>query len=1101
MDSVSTPHPESPKKTPSFRWKRWLAAIAIFIALLFAFLAGIAPGMAQRAAADWARGIGRQLTLGEVSIHPWSMTVEVKALKLAEGDGKPLFSADRVFLDATPRALLIGRWQAAEFSVDKPQLWVERDDKGEWNWARFIKDASGPPKAKEADDKAMPRLLLESFRLRQGAVYLHDKLADPDASFRVSPLNIALTDVSTLPEAGGVKLHAGLQDGTRFDWKGSLELQPLRSSGDISMVGLKLATVWDYIKPSLNLDSPKGELSASVRYRFDMSGKALQLTLDPFSAQLKGLEAHAPGTRHELVLPTLQVSGGKFDLASHSVNIASVALNGGRLDARRMENGVIDWLAAVPAGKSAPSQADSKPSPWRVKVDAIRLSDWHYRLEDAHFAGPLAIETELPLLQAGFSLTPEAGFSVDKLSGELKNLQLGRSGQNAPLRLASLKLGPSRISQKDVEIAPGEVTLAGLQADVRRERNGAVNLAELFKQNAAPAKAAGGAGQSDAKPGWKLKYPLVTLADSGVSWTDQTLPRPVTFALKGLGGKLLAKEQGPLDVQLDGMLETGKLSGHFSLDPASGAVKGKLSTNQVPLAPLAPYGLSGTPLRMAGGLLSANLDIDSARSAWKVAGDVGITQLSVMEPGQKLPLLGWRSLKVDGLALQANPLKVAIRDIRLEEPVARVILDQQRQLNFQKIFAARAAGKPAAPVKPAAAAPLPPVEVRSVHMNRGRVEFADQSMNPNFRALMHHLRGSVQGLSTQPGRKGTVTLNGDVDQYGDVRVRGALAPLAVTDDTDITLSFRNIPLSTLNPYSTTFAGWRINDGRLTVDLRYLLEHRQLKGENRVVLDTLQLGEEVPDYKGTRLPLRLAVALLEDSDGRIDLDLPVSGSLDDPQFSYGQIVWKAVVNVVTKIVTAPFRALGALIGGDGFDNIYFVPGEASVTPPEREKLEKVAGVMSKRPKMMLELSGGYDASVDGKELARARIDAAVLKSAGRSLLPGEPLPVPDLADPAMLSALKTVYAERIGRIKLMSHTLNPTGPSGAALAKILRAELIANEKVDEAALQALARQRAENARRVMMRNDNTLGERIKLADPVKNRAERDGVPLGIKLSGK
>jgi len=356
-------------------------------------------------------------------------------------------------------------------------------------------------------------------------------------------------------------------------------------------------------------------------------------------------------------------------------------------------------------------------------------------------------------------------------------------------------------------------------------------------------------------------------------------------------------------------------------------------------------------------------------------------------------------------------------------------------------------------------------------------------------------------LSTRPGRTGTITLDGDVDQYGDVRVRGALAPMAVTDNTDITLSFRNIPLNNLNPYATTFAGWRINDGRLTVDLHYLLEHRQMKGQNRVVINTIQLGDEVPDYKGTHLPLRLAVALLEDSDGKIDLDLPVSGSLDDPQFSYGQIVWKALVNVVTKVVTAPFRALGALLGGEGFDNVYFIPGEAGVAPPEREKLEKIAGLMVKRPKMQLQIAGSIDPEVDSKELSRARIDSAVLQAAGRSLLPGEPLPVPDMADPAMLDAIKTVYAKRLGRLKLMSHTLNPGGPSGAVLAKLLRAELIAAEKVDDAALQALARQRADNARKVMMRIDNTLGDHITLGEPVKTRAERDGVALGIKLSSK
>ncbi|VEB41590.1 Uncharacterized protein involved in outer membrane biogenesis [Chromobacterium violaceum] len=514
------------------------------------------------------------------------------------------------------------------------------------------------------------------------------------------------------------------------------------------------------------------------------------------------------------------------------------------------------------------------------------------------------------------------------------------------------------------------------------------------------------------------------------------------------------------------------------------------------MAPLAPYALAGTPLKLSGGALSADLKLNAASAGrWSLGGQLKVAKMALQEPGEPLPLLGWNTLSLSQLQAQGMPLKVSINDVRLDQPRARLILDPQRNLNWQKIFARQ-------PAKPASgnSAPLPQVDVHSIHVQNGAVEFADHGMTPDFATRMHHLRGSIQNLSTRAGGRGRITLDGAVDQYGEVKVRGALSPMSPTDSTDILLDFHNLALNNLNPYSMNFAGWQVKDGKLSLELRYLLDHRQLKGENRIVIDSIQLGEELKGDKSPHLPLKLAVALLEDSDGRIDLDLPVAGSLDDPQFSYGQLVWKAIVNVVTKVVTAPFRALGALLGGDGFDDIRFVAGEAHVSPPEREKLDKVAAVMAKRPKMQLSIAGGY-AAEDAKQLARARVDSAVLAAAGHPPMDDEPLPSLDLKDAQTQSAIKSVYGQRIGRLKLLGHTLKPGGPSGEALAKLLRDEMLAAEKVGDADLVKLAKLRGDNARKVMLRHQPELADRIALDQPKQTSANRDGVELAVKISAK
>jgi hypothetical protein len=229
--------------------------------------------------------------------------------------------------------------------------------------------------------------------------------------------------------------------------------------------------------------------------------------------------------------------------------------------------------------------------------------------------------------------------------------------------------------------------------------------------------------------------------------------------------------------------------------------------------------------------------------------------------------------------------------------------------------------------------------------------------------------------------------------------------------------FRNVEMTRLTPYTVTFAGRKIDSGKLSLDLEYKIKQRQLQGDNKVVMDRLTLGERVESPTAKDLPLDLAIAILQDADGRIDLGLPVAGSLDDPEFSYGQIVWKAIANVLTKIVTAPFRALGALFGGgEKLENIVFEAGAAQLAPPEREKLVRLADALAKRPGLMLAVGGVY-AEVDRVALQDVQLRRAVLAEAGQR--------VPERADPGPLStqqpkvqsALESLYAARVGKSDL------------------------------------------------------------------------------------
>jgi hypothetical protein len=252
---------------------------------------------------------------------------------------------------------------------------------------------------------------------------------------------------------------------------------------------------------------------------------------------------------------------------------------------------------------------------------------------------------------------------------------------------------------------------------------------------------------------------------------------------------------------------------------------------------------------------------------------------------------------------------------------------------------------------------------------------------------------------------------------------------------------------------------------------------------------------VPDYQGKKLPLGLAIALLEDSDDTIDVTIRIAGNVDSPEFSASGLVWQAISNVLTNVATAPFRALGALLGMSGEDGINAVPGEAVFLPPDQVRLEKFSEYLIKRPNAELILIGTYDPLQDKQELARAKADAAILKEAGFKLSTNEPVPIPSLSDPRVQSGLNTAYAQYIGRIKLGQRLLML--PEGEARNEQLRNELIAGIEITAAELQELANNRAKLAIQIMIKNNPDLNERIKVGQVKTVEAGKEGIPLEVE----
>jgi hypothetical protein len=275
-----------------------------------------------------------------------------------------------------------------------------------------------------------------------------------------------------------------------------------------------------------------------------------------------------------------------------------------------------------------------------------------------------------------------------------------------------------------------------------------------------------------------------------------------------------------------------------------------------------------------------------------------------------------------------------------------------------------------------------PMSIGSVRVIDGSVNYADFWIQPNFAVGIQQLNGTIDGLSSDPKSRAKVKLEGKVDRYAPVSINGELNLMAATVYTDIKMSFKGLELTTMTPYSGHFAGYKIDKGKLSVDLSYKVDQRKLDAEQHFVIDQLQLGEAVESPDAVHLPLKLAVALLKDRNGVIDLPLPITGSLDDPQFKIGPIIWHALVNLLEKAVTAPFAAIGRLFGGHGEDMkfIDFAPGSAELDASSKQKLDGLTKALQEHTQLQLDVPLVYSPELDGPVLAKQKLDQKLIARA-------------------------------------------------------------------------------------------------------------------------
>jgi hypothetical protein len=1002
------------------RRRRWPWVVAAGLALAY-LLAGFVfvPWYAKR---ELPRLVDEKLhhraRIGEFAFNPLTLTFRATDFALEDKAGRPVFGFSAATVDLEWRSLARRAWVFSEVRLVNPsaQLVIARD--GRLNLAALAPGGGTP--AGEPARFAIGRFVLENGRL---------DFEDQRGGYRnrLERLSLDLSSLSTLDsEKGPYMLVGQTPGGATLRWKGELSLAPLAASGTLAIANVALAELAPYFDQVAAARIVSGRAGVELPYRFVFPGGKPHLTVSGAKLEVREFELAGKADKAALLkIRSLALEDVNYDSTTHRASAAMLRTAGVALAMKRDANGELD-LARVFAGKpgaAARAGEEVKPLGWQASIGAAELGDSTVSYFDATAKTPLALVASG--LASKLKLAVESGADGVRVRVDADEITLARldagpaaaAGTAPPLRFAALSAAAVHYDSDPNTLEADSLRIGTLGAEAAL-RDGRVSLLDL----------ATGAGKGKpGKPGrpFSMRVKAVELADGSATVTDGA--SGVALVLERIAAKFsdaTTDEAKPLAFTLSAGVKSG---GRVALRgrAVAGTLDAKLEATGLSLAPLQPFvaaryaaaRLVSGAASFAGTLRTGGKDARLVYSGAASAANVALDDATGVR------VLGWKTLTTNSLRLTFAPDRLEVDELRWIAPSGKFAIATDGSSNLSRAFAKKDA--PPAPAAPSAEKDAGEedfaVAVRRVRLEQGALDFSDDSLSPGFVAKIYDLAGTANGLSSDRSTRSQFDFEGRVDEFGYARLSGAINLFVPRERTAFRVQLRNIDLATVSPYSVPFAGYRLASGHMSLDLNYRVRGSIIEGDNKITLEKITLGERIESATALKFPLELAIALLKDENGTITMELPVTGNLDDPQFSFAPIIWKAVGNFLGGIISAPFRALGRLFGGGGSGDeggaIAFDPGASRLLPPEREKIGRIVEMLAKRPELKLVIPARYDAEADAHALKHAALGRDIGRRAGFAVAnTEEPGPV-NTEDRSTRAALRAGFGERFSAAEL------------------------------------------------------------------------------------
>jgi hypothetical protein len=1022
-----------------------IAAAAVLLVGLYA-LAGfwLAPKLVRNALLEEIpKTVALKPEIGGIRINPFLLQLEIKNFSLSDPAGDKLMGFERFFVEFELSSIWHRAYTFGNIDIASPYVNAVVSKDGRLNLLQ-LSPKSAAPKPEPNKNAPVPAVRIRSFKVSQGLVTYDDRSRPSRFAAQLQPINFELRDFTTGVDGGRFTFTGASKLGERLEWHGHVSVQPIESDGEFRIDGLQVHTLWEYLEDRLNFQANSGKIDLNATYKFSLRDD-VDLKLDVSRVALTGLAVRPKESDIDwITVPELLVSGTTVDLSKRQARTDSVTLTGAKL---------LAWLE------------------------------------------------------------PDGSFNLLKLAVPPRPATLAASGATVPPV-------PATPAVSGATAPPVPASAAPVPA-------------------AAPAVAAG--------PQWHFELREFSVKDASISAEDRSIQPPAKVILAPLSLKIegASLDLGkPMTLALDAKInETGVLTATGEVTPQPVGANLEIKFMGVGLPMVQAYVAQHTSMTLLAGAASGDLKVryGSKKPSLQLSGDISVAGLHTIDNALHEKFVDWERLDIQGLNFQHDPDRLDIDQILARKLYARVIIEPDASINVKRMLqgpgatvtapsgsggaqvtataevpaaqparhlpqpTAGARAPAAAPAANAApAAPMMPMTIKKIVVLAGEADFADLSVTPNFATGIQNLEGTVLGLSSKANSRAKVDLHGSVDQFAPVSISGEVNVLGPALYTDLALSFRNIELSTFNPYSGKFAGYNISKGKLTTELHYKVEGRNLDAQHHITIDQLEFGAKTESKDAVSLPIKLAVALLKDRNGVIDLNLPVTGSLDDPTFKLAPIIWKVFVHILEKAVTAPFALLGSLFGGGpDLQFIDFKPGTADLDSAAADKARAMVKALDARPQLKVEVPIAVVAELDRPRLIEAKFQAQIQETQlarARGKPPAAAPAFDQLEAAAQLNLLTQLYEKNVGGEPHFPDSIAAlkTKPEmTAAKIEFLNGELHQHITVSEADLAALGQQRAVNLQQALLTGTQIDPERVFLV--ANDKAKNQGGMVRLEFS--
>jgi len=1041
-----------------------IGTLLAYSAFGFLVLPGIIESQAERLTHE---KLQRQLTIGSVDVNPFALTLVARDIKMMEQKGDaPFASFEALRLDLSFQSVLRLAPVIQELHLSKPYIHLVRTEPHRYNFDDILaRLAEQPP----SDEPA--RFSINNIQMEGGRIQFDDRPAK--TTHTVDKLRLGIPFISSLPSQVNVFVEPLLSasvNGTPVEFKGKARpfADPKDALLELNLDGLDVTRAVEYLpfKPNFRIPSARLDLHLNASF-LQPKGKTPAVTLSG-AAALKALRVTELDGKQILKLPEMAVTLRDLDMFGGRFEVVRIMLDGLEADIARERSGEFNLARLLPASARQPAPVKSANTPTssgvKFALGELDIRGATLRYADTHAARPL---------QSG----------VEKLDLALRKLTVDTG-------------------KRSVDIAEIASTRAGLK--LRQEKADAHAQQQEQEQEQARATAQEGEGRRPyavsigkvAIEKWTAR-----VEDHGHAEPAVTDIAPISLSVRNLSTVAPA----PATVELKATVnKSGQLAVNGNLGLAPLHTDLALDLKGVDILPLQPYVTDLINLRLTRANLSGNGKLQlgtgsdgALKGGFK--GDVTLGNVATIDKAHEKDFLRWKSLYFGGVDMRLAPFALAIDQVALSDFFARVIIDETGRFNLQDIARGQdggpkdqsAAPTPQAAVKKPAATPI---RIGKLALHGGRVRFTDNFIKPNYSATLADFSGVVSDLSSDPSTSASLNLHAEVNN-APLSVAGRINPLRGDLFLDVKANVRGMELAPLSGYSGRYVGYGIEKGRLSFEVSYLVDDRKLTAENRLILEQITFGEKIESPTATKLPVLFAVALLRDRNGVIDINLPISGSLDDPEFTVGGVLMRVIGNLVAKAVTQPFAILGSLFtsGGAELSSLEFEPGRAAIPAAGQEKMKSLAKALTERPGLTLDIAGRVDPEADRAGLRRVSVERKVraIKISDLAARGETPAPGSVIVSPAEYPAL----LERAYKAEKFPKPRNVLGLPKSLPLEEMEKQMIDNADIDDDDLVTLGNQRAQAAKNWLVRNGEVPAERMYILAP------KIGAPDGQSGSGK